>query len=244
MKPFGTADKTGTKGKAKVKEKPYNTLQKKRVSKTKDKVPKEETISAKRLRQKAFISALDKQQFPSISRACRTLKISRFIFYDWRDNDPVFQKELHEWEEAAKDQYEENLYRNSAAGDSKATIFFLERKCRDRGYGKEADSSKMRSILKRAMGGEITPMEAAYQINILGLPLPEVLKLQLARADNTPPPDDDKGMSVEEMERRAQEAFQSQNMERTTFLPERRQDVIDLKEQMKNVESFGPDVTE
>lgn len=203
---------------------------------------KSTTQQAKKERQNIFLNILfNKQQFPNIHLACKEAGISRTLFYDWRDNDPEFQVKYHEWEESITDKYEADLYRNSAAGDSKAIVFYLERKARHRGYGKEADSSKVKAILKRTLDGDLTPLEAAYEINMLGLPLPEVLKLQLSKVDHTPPPDDAKCPTVEEMERKAQEAMDSIQRDLDHFVPERRKEVIELKEQMKNMESFGPD---
>ena len=98
----------------------------------------------------------------------------------------------------------------------------------------------IKSILEKSRDGELTPLEAAYEINILGLPLPEVLKLQIAKTDITPMVDDAKGMTVEEIERRAREAFASQDRERIDFLPKRQQEVLELKEQMKSEDSFAP----
>lgn len=197
-------------------------------------------LKAKKAHQQAFLTAINAQVYPNISKACKTAGIGRVTFYDWRDNDPAFQQALHELEERVKDQYEENLYKDSKAGDSKSTVFFLERKGRDRGYGKEADSSKMRAILKRAMEGEITPLDAAYEINMLGLPLPEVLKLQLNKpAPPPPPPEERPPLTSEELEQKYQESLKIAEGQREDFLPKRQEEIRELKEEMKNLEQFG-----
>lgn len=202
--------------------------------------------SGKRVRQAAFLVVLKEQRIFNVRRACADAGISRTQFYDWLKKDKRFQVVVEDIIEGRKDDFEEDLQKQSRAGDSRSTTFFLERKCRDRGYGKETDSTKLAAILKRAKEGEISPLDAAYEVNMLGLPLPEVLRLQLSKNEPMKPPGDEeyRAPTVEEIERRAQEALESVQKEKAVFLPLRREEVVDLKQQMKNLEQFGPGVTD
>lgn len=199
--------------------------------------------SGKRARQAAFITVLKAQRIFNIRQACSDSDVSRTQYYEWKKGDKRFQAVVDEIVEGRKDDYEEDLQKESRSGDSRATTFFLERLARDRGYGREsAENRKLTDILQRAKDGTISPLDAGYECNMAGIPLPEVLRLQLSKNEPLAPPEDEnyKAPSIEEIERKAQEAMASQLQERTVFLPQRIEEVAQLKKELKDLESFGP----
>ena len=102
-----------------------------------------------------------------------------------------------------------------------------------------ASSTQTATILQEVFDGTMSVREAAYKFNILGLPLPEVLKIELSKQEPEEP-DTPPGTSDEDLLRRAQEALDAANGQREHFLPQRQAEVRELKEQMKKIDSFGP----
>lgn len=229
MKPPETKKKTSSKGRGKTGQ---NRTQKE-GSGTGDK--------RKRTRQKAFIAVLKGQSIFNIRRACADSGVSRSQYYEWI-KEPKFHDEIDEIFEGRKDDFEEHLQKESRSGDSRATTFFLERKARDRGYGKESDNSKLKDILKKARDGELSVLQAAYEVNMLGLPLPEVLKLQLNKPDPPPPPPDERPpLSNDELEQKYLATIAAAEAQSGEWLDGRREEVRQIKEQEKHRDQFFPE---
>lgn len=236
MSPPKTAKKTGAIGKKKSEQK--------RTQKAGS------GISAKRARQDAFLVVLKAQRIFNVRRACADSGVSRTQFYEWLKKDKRFQVVVEDIVEGRKDDFEEDLQKGSRSGDSRSTIFFLERQARDRGYGKEPDSNKLKTILKRAKEGEISALDAAYEVNMLGLPLPEVLKIQLGKNEPPKPPDDRPPLTSEELEEKylASLAIASGQRDGSSplpvnhpdyfSLPDRQETIRVLKEDLKAQEQF------
>ena len=92
-------------------------------------------------------------------------------------------------------------------------------------------------ILKEVLADKITVREAAYKFNILGLPIPEAIKIELSKTTPEPPePDLPPAMSDEELEAGYQEKMKNQDRQATEWLPQRQAEVLELKE----AASFGP----
>jgi hypothetical protein len=144
--------------------------------------------------------------------------------------------------EAKIDAWEEALHRNILAGAEVSTIFGLKTKGRKRGYGDKAMPSKEAiAIVKRLLADEITTKEAAYQLYMIGEQIPEVMKIELEKTPpDMPPPELPPAMSDEELEERYQKGLATQNQQKETFVPERRKEVQAIKEELKDIESFGP----
>jgi len=99
-------------------------------------------------------------------------------------------------------------------------------------------------ILKDVLDDKITVREAAYKFNILGLPIPEALKIELSKITPEPPePDLPPAFTDEELEERYQKNLEKQNRQETEWVPERQAEVKALKDDLKDADSFGPDVT-
>lgn len=95
------------------------------------------------------------------------------------------------------------------------------------------------TILDDWEADKLTTKEAAVRFAKLGLPLPEVLRIELSKQEPEQPQVADP-ITPEEMDRKYQEAMEERNRQKETFLPERRQEVIELKEEVKSASSFDP----
>lgn len=88
----------------------------------------------------------------------------------------------------------------------------------------------------------MTVREAGYKFNILGLPMPEAIRIELSKQEPVPPPPDLPDLiKDEELERLYREQMSKIKEQEGKWLPERNLEVKQLKDELKDVESFGPD---
>lgn len=85
------------------------------------------------MRKKAMLEALRKN-LGIVQAACKMVGISRWLHYDWLNNDPEYKKEVEGITEDAIDFAEGKLLQKINTGDTVATIFFLKTKGKSRGY--------------------------------------------------------------------------------------------------------------
>lgn len=94
-------------------------------------------------------------------------------------------------------------------------------------------------ILQAVLDNELSPREAGYKINSLGIPLPEILKIELQKAaTETEVNSDYTPISDEELEHRAAERLAAIEEQRRCFLPERRKEIEQLKQDLTHLDSF------
>lgn len=100
-----------------------------------------------------------------------------------------------------------------------------------------------RQILTDVRDKLIDPTDAALTLEAEGYPLPDSLRLLLAKAEPEPPTDDNGAyatISPEEMARRAKERMEAAEAQRTGFVPERAEEVRRMKKEMGGG-SFQPE---
>lgn len=100
-----------------------------------------------------------------------------------------------------------------------------------------------RQILTNVRDKKIDPTEAALTLEAEGYPLPESLRLLLAKAEPEPPSDDNGAyatISPEEMAERAKARMEAAEAQRTGFVPERAEQVRQMKDEMGGG-SFQPE---
>lgn len=100
-----------------------------------------------------------------------------------------------------------------------------------------------RQILTDVRDRKIDPTEAALTLEAEGYPLPESLRLLLAKAEPQPPSDDTGAyatISPEEMAERAKARMEAAEAQRTGFVPARAEEVRQMKEEMGGG-SFQPE---
>lgn len=103
-------------------------------------------------------------------------------------------------------------------------------------------SPKATAILQNVLDDTITIKDAAYQITMLGLPLPEVLKIELSKMQPDPPPPDlPPEISDEELEAGYQRKKAEIDKQEKEWVAERQIEVQAIKDELKGVASFGPD---
>ena len=89
--------------------------------------------------------------------------------------------------------------------------------------------------------GDIDMLEAAFRFTELGLPLPELVKIQLQKVrEDAGEEENNEQLSDEELDRRCQEAMAHLQRQREVFLPERQAEVVKIKQSLKGMSSFDP----
>jgi len=211
----------------------------KKTAKTREK-RQPAVADGKRLRQTKFINIFVGHDF-HVTLACEKAGISRRTYYHWLHDDPVFAEKVEDAFEARLDDWERQLHKNIMRGDTASIIFGLKTKGKDRGYTeREFVNTKTIKILERIRLGEMTTREAGYEFAMLGLPLPEVIKIELSKQDPEPN-DPQETLTPEELERKYQEQISQIDVQKKTFVPKRQKEVAQLKEDMKSGESFDGD---
>lgn len=203
---------------------------------------KGKSTAAKEARQAEFLKNLVANSF-NISTACLKTGIVRKTYYLWMDGDQKFREEVDAVFEARVDAWEECLHSNIKSGSEASVIFGLKTQGRARGWHeKEIINGKVVAILDKVLKNELTPRDAAYQISMQGLPLPEALKLELAKIQPEPPPPElPPEVSDADLEARYQAQLRKNQEQVETFVPARQEEVRQLKEELKGIDSFGPD---
>lgn len=219
-----------------------------KVQKTVKKSRKKKTVRqpAKRLKQKAFIDAFISGRY-HIGEACSAVGISRSCFADWRLNDSQFQQNFSDAIESQLDGWEKALHKNILSGDTASIIFALKTKGKERGYvERENNNKKVAEYLEAVLADKMTAREAAFKISAMGLPLPRVLEIELSKGKDQggEDPGDFTPISEEELEKRASDRLAAIEQQRDEFLPQRRAEVAEIKERLKDMDSFAPEMFE
>lgn len=146
-----------------------------------------------------------------------------------------------EMNESAVESLEKTAYELAAQGNVSMLMFLLRTKGKHKGYAEarpvdirtERDDAA-KAVLKNLRNGELTAREAALDFESLGLPLPETVKF-LLRAE--PPIEQDptngefSSISLDEIRARYTERKAAEAAQMADFVPERRIDVVALKQE-------------
>jgi len=198
------------------------------------------TSPASQVRQATFLKEMAANRF-NISVACEKTGIARRTFYWWSENNPEFKARYDDLLESRLDKWEDCLHKNILAGSETSVIFALKTKGKKRGYvEKETQDERVVEILAQVLAEELTVREAAYKITMLGFPLPEVIKIQLAKATQEEEEDTTPSTPPADLDKAYQEAIAHMEAQVETFLPERQADVLNIKDDLKAQESFAP----
>ena len=85
-------------------------------------------------RKEALLQVLNKT-LGNITAACKVVGINRATFYNYVRADPDFAAAVKEVDEVCLDAAVDSLFQQMREGNAKATIFYLEKKGRSRGFG-------------------------------------------------------------------------------------------------------------
>lgn len=72
---------------------------------------------------------------PSITRACKSARISRNAFYEWRKDDPDFAADVENAREKGIDALEDALFRDAIEGHNITAAIFMLKSWRRERYG-------------------------------------------------------------------------------------------------------------
>lgn len=106
------------------------------------------------------------------------------------------------------------------------------------------DLQKVEAIVSRLLMNEIDITRAALEVSQIGGNLPEALRIMLSK---TPPimiANSFEVTTTEELDQRALEVMQGIQQQWNIFLPERREEVLALKQELKGIESFNQNNSE
>lgn len=204
---------------------------------------------SKATRQRAFIAAYPGTGF-NASETCRQIGIARQTYAKWLVEDARFVAALDEAIEARLDEAEAALMEQVRQGNIVATIFFLKTQGKKRGYiegspvkVKDSVPTKAAEILDGVLAGSIKPEDAIIQFDLIGQPIPEGLRLLVQKSEVVEDPDE--GWKLEEIEpeldRRYQERMAALEEQERAWLGQRRADVAEIKQELKNQDSFAAD---
>lgn len=99
------------------------------------KVKKRGTIKEKKIaNQKALLVKALQENLFNISAACKSVRVSRWTFYDYQEKDILFAEKVAEAKEEQIDFVESKLLSNVRAGKEASIIFYLKTIGRKRGY--------------------------------------------------------------------------------------------------------------
>jgi hypothetical protein len=87
---------------------------------------------------KRFIETYS-QMLGDITATCKAISITRHTYYNWLYKDNKFKRLIEVQDEVNLDFAENCLKERMKAGDTRAIIFYLESKGKNRGYGKNID---------------------------------------------------------------------------------------------------------
>ena len=199
-------------------------------------------LKQSKAKQSIFLKALVENRF-NISIACKEAGISRTQFYVWK-NDPKFLEKYDEVHETRGDEWEEALHRNVVSGNPLSIIFGLKTQYRKRGYGdKPVPSKEAAAIIQDLLDEKITMREAALKLYLIGEQIPEVMKIELEKTPVEPPPPElPPAMDEDELERRYREQLNKAQEQKDVWVPQRREEVQQIKDELKDNDSFAPGV--
>lgn len=213
---------------------------------TEQKMDKKERPATKAL-QTEFLNVYAAEKF-SVAAACRKLGLQRSRVYRWLRNKP-FRENYEALLQDRIDIAEASLLKNIEGGDTASIIFFLKCHARDRGYVEaekvkagQAVDKKTAEILDSLIAGQIDAVTAGLRFSREGLALPEALRLLISKAEApTPPPDMPPGLEDAELEQRYLEQLARDEAEKREWLPARLAEVAALKQELRDVDTWGPD---
>lgn len=148
------------------------------------------------------------------------------------------------------DDAEDTLYEAVKKGSLSAAMFVLRTQGRDRGWveakpleANRTPSDAAKAILADLRENRCTAAEAAIRFDEAALPIPDSVRLLLAK-ETVENPDPTEGqyavISAEEMADRANARLEEIKKQQTGFLPQRQHEVTELKKELSSSDSFHP----
>lgn len=193
-----------------------------------------------------FLRSFIESQTFNISESCKAAVIGRRTFYNWLESDSDFSSKFEELKESRDDAIEAALFSKAVTDkDTTALIFLCKTLLKNKGYVEGGrvlvtdTGPALAKIIDALLEGKTTLDQAALELTKAGIPLPESIKIMLGRYTVPEAEPCYDAPSVEELEQRAQERFAAIEEQRRCFLPERRKEIQQLKEELKQHDSFG-----
>jgi len=196
-------------------------------------------------KRKAFLAAFVKAR-GNVTRACSAANIGRVTFYRWRETSPAFRRELDDARNEYLDALESVLIRMVEKDKTPSIVrYWADNQLRGRGYGQPLPAGQDKAVadvLNRVLSGDTAPQAAAIEIDLLGQPLPEGLKLLLSRdmAVGGESGNEEFGVTEDELEQLYADETQKVELQESEFVPQRREEIKRIHEEVKEQDSFSP----
>lgn len=189
----------------------------------------------------ALLIALQKKS-GNISEACKAANLGRATYYRWLNNDPEFAQACQDIKESIIDLAESQLYQEIKNSNLTAIIFYLKCQAKHRGYSEHhsAPDAEERKILTEYAAGTIDAIQAGTRYAMIGRPLPDVLRMQLAKMEPPETEAGDEGVYTDEELEADFQAMQAKvGEEKDRWLPERREQVAQMKRDLDGNQQEG-----
>ena len=102
-----------------------------------------------------------------------------------------------------------------------------------------AVSAEGNALLADALSGKVSLRDAAYKFNMMGLPLPEALKIEWSKQEPAPPDTAQGAVTNDEIMRRYEEQMRLVGEQIAETMPERAAAVAELKKELESRDMFA-----
>lgn len=182
----------------------------------------------------ALVEAAGIKYIAAKALGCGTNTLDRYI--------KLYDDVREAYEELRNDRVERMeraLFEQGEKGNVQAIMFLLRTLGKDRGYAEAKPQNvgaalpeEAREILRAVLEGEKSVKDAAIRLEMLGVPLPESIRVLLSKEvleEQDPSAGEYSVISPEEMAARQAAKLEELARQRAEFLPERRAEVENLK---------------
>lgn len=197
-------------------------------------------------RKEAFLAKFVSNFF-NISQTCKDLGMARKTYYRWYE-DSQFKEKVHEIMDERGDIIEQAIFENAVIEkDTIAQIFLCKTLLKKRGYYEgapvavaEKPSEKAIELLAGLIDGTGDIKTVSLEFAKAGIPLPEPLKILLAKEPPEEEEDVTQGVtSEEELDRLYEENMAKTRAQSENFVPTRKAEIDELKKELAGQDSFS-----
>lgn len=124
--------------------------------------------------------------------------------------------------------------------DKRANLELLGRFTKTFDPNAPSPDKRVAKLINEAMHGKISARDAAMQIQIIGAPIPEVLKIEMIKLSDDATSHEAEALTPDSLERKYREAIEEKERQMIEFIPERKESVEAIKLSLEKNASFQP----
>ena len=164
----------------------------------------------------------------------KALKVERETVWGWIMAYPALRQCYVHCNEGNADKVEDKILSMCDEGNVDAMKLYYSHVRQQRTIPPDG----VREVLEKVKAGEMKPADAAILCDIMGFPIPKSLDMKMKEKEAEEQLETGNVFTDEELEQRADEVLAEEERQISGFVPERRQEVAELKEQMAKADSF------